>query len=319
MSGLIPYPTGAKKLPRSWAQGVTDAANAVRQFGGTGMLAREMGPLGSGAEPVPENKRNHRGAQRPQPYEVRFDSSLNDGDGGWKIYLPTAHLLSVGGEYVALGGVSALEDANGDGTGWFEFDDIDLEATHVWLVVSADASGSASGPTVTAEFAAEDDEDAQGNVCIAELSYTAPTNSEPAVVSIKQSVVGAIQLGGADGASVAVSADGPFSPLYEEDEVTGEPTDVVTGFQNCYWQNGGVTVLMSDQDIPGTAGYIALKAGATPSTTGTATLECYATLAAMQTAQRDRGYFIVPLYRVASAKITLDMRRMPVVYTYEMI
>lgn len=62
MSGLIPYPTGAKKLPRSWAQGVTDAANAVRQFGGTGMLVREMGPLGSGAEPVPENKRNHRGA-----------------------------------------------------------------------------------------------------------------------------------------------------------------------------------------------------------------------------------------------------------------
>ena len=62
MSGLIPYPTTAKKLPRSWAQGVTDAANAVRQFGGAGMLVREMGPLGSGAEPVPENKRNHRGA-----------------------------------------------------------------------------------------------------------------------------------------------------------------------------------------------------------------------------------------------------------------
>ena len=62
MSGFIPYPTTAKKLPRSWAQGVTDAANAVRQFGGAGMLVREMGPLGSGVEPFPANLRNHRGA-----------------------------------------------------------------------------------------------------------------------------------------------------------------------------------------------------------------------------------------------------------------
>ncbi len=62
MSAFIPYPTTAKKLPRAWAQGVTDAANAVRQFGGAGMLVREMGPLGSGVEPFPANLRNHRGA-----------------------------------------------------------------------------------------------------------------------------------------------------------------------------------------------------------------------------------------------------------------
>ena len=123
--------------------------------------------------------------------------------------------------------------------------------------------------------------------------------------------------GGSPGDPVAVSADGPFSPVYNAE---GEDPDVVTGFRNCFWQNGGVTVQMSDQSsIPGSSGFIALKAGALPSTTGTATLECYATFAAMQTAQRDTSHFIVPLYRVASSKITLDMRRMPVVYTFEMI
>lgn len=255
---------------------------------------------------------------RPLPFEVRFDGTLNSNEGGWKIYLPTDHLLSVANVYIALDGVTAIEDGNGDPTAWFEFDDVDLTATHVWLAVSETDSGSASGPTVTAEFVAEEDDDAKTNICIAEVSYTAATSSTPAIVSVKQSVVGAIQLGSAS--AVEVPADGPFSPVYATDPQTGQPTDTVTGFQNCYWQNGGVTVQMSDQSsIPGSSGFIALKAGALPSTTGTATLECYATFAAMQTAQRDTSHFIVPLYRVASAKITLDMRRMPVVYTYEMI
>lgn len=121
------------------------------------------------------------------------------------------------------------------------------------------------------------------------------------------------------GDSVEVSADGPFSPVYEEDEETDEPTDVVAGFQNCYWQNGGVTMHMEDQEIPGTDGFVALKAGATPYTSGTATLECYESFAALQAAQQDVAYFIVPLYRVADSKITLDMRRMPVVFTAEIL
>ena len=124
---------------------------------------------------------------------------------------------------------------------------------------------------------------------------------------------------GGGGAAVAVSADGPFSPIYEEDG-EGEPTETVTGFQNCFWQLGGVTQQLEDQtSIPGTDGFIVLKAGATPSTSGTASLYCYSSLAALQAAQHDLEYFIVPLYRVASSKITLDMRRMPVVYSVETI
>lgn len=121
------------------------------------------------------------------------------------------------------------------------------------------------------------------------------------------------------GDPVEVSADGPFSPVYEEDEETGEPTDVVTGFQNCYWQNGGVTMQMEDQDIPGTEGFVALKVGATSYTSGNATLECYESLASLRAAQQEVGHFIVPLYRVAGSRITLDMRRMPIVYTDEVL
>ena len=256
-------------------------------------------------------------SSRPLPFEVRFDATLNSNQGGWKIYLPTDHLLSVANVYITLDGVTAIVDGNGDPTAWFEFDDVDLTATHVWLAVSETNSGSASGPTVTAEFVAEEDEDAKTNICIAEVSYTAATASTPAVVSVKQSVVGAIQLGSAS--AVEVSADGPFSPVYATDPQTGQPTDTVTGFQNCYWQNGGDTFLMSDQSLPGSSGFVALKTGCTPSSDGTATLECYADLSALQTAQQASDYFIVPLYKIDADKIVLDMRRMPVVYHYEMI
>lgn len=122
------------------------------------------------------------------------------------------------------------------------------------------------------------------------------------------------------------AGEGPFTPVYEEpeqgEEEEGdeeEPTYIVTGFTNCYWQNCGKTILMSDQTIPGANGFIALRAGATPSTAGQATLQCYADLAALQTAQEDVAYFTIPLYLVADSKITLDMRRMPNVYLAEVI
>lgn len=120
-------------------------------------------------------------------------------------------------------------------------------------------------------------------------------------------------------AASATAGEGPFTPVYEEDEETGEPTEVVAGFENCYWMNGGVLVQMSDQELPGTDGFIALKCGATPSTSGTATLECYATLAALRSAQQDVAHFIVPLYIVSDSTIDLDMRRTPVVFAAEVL
>lgn len=116
---------------------------------------------------------------------------------------------------------------------------------------------------------------------------------------------------------VGVPADGPFSPVYDED---GDDPEVVTGFENCYWMNGGVTIHMEDQDdIPGTDGFIALKAGATPDASGDASLECYADIEALNNAQRDIAFFIVPLYIFEESKIVLDLRRIPHVYTAEVL
>lgn len=127
---------------------------------------------------------------------------------------------------------------------------------------------------------------------------------------------GRLAAGGGGGGAVSVSADGPFSPIYDDE---GDDPDVVTGFANCYWQYGGKTVLLANQSMPGANGFIALRAGATPETAGDAALNCYATLAALQAAQNELEYFTVPIYRVASSKIVLDLRRMPHVEVAEVL
>lgn len=120
------------------------------------------------------------------------------------------------------------------------------------------------------------------------------------------------------GQTVTVSADGPFSPVYDTE---GEDPDVVTAFRNGYFMDAGATVYMSDGalSIPGTDGFIALKAGTTTATAGSASLACYPTLAALQQAQSDAEFFVVPLYFVAGSKIVLDLRRIPHVYRSEVL
>lgn len=140
------------------------------------------------AIPAPASKKQK---DKPLPFEVRFDGTLDSGSGGWKIYLPTEHLVFYATAYLdPIGGVTAILDGNGDETGWYTFDDITLQATHIWLVIS-ESSGSYS-----ANLSATQGSGAVANICIAEVSYTAATQSEPASVETKQSAVGAITLGG---------------------------------------------------------------------------------------------------------------------------
>jgi hypothetical protein len=100
---------------------------------------------------------------------------------------------------------------------------------------------------------------------------------------------------------------------------------VVKGFRYCYWMNGGVTMLMGDSgssgfvELPGTDGFIALRAGTTASTEGEASLACFGNLAALQNAQRDVSRYTVPLYIVKSSKIAVDLRNMPQVVAAEII
>lgn len=142
--------------------------------------------------PAPKKQKD-----KPLPFEVRYDGTLDSGAGGWKIYLPTEHLVQFDGAYLdPLGDVTPILDANGDETGWYSFDEITLQDDHVWLVIS-ESSGAHS-----ASFANAEDQQAVANICIAEVSYEAATESTPETITIKQSVVGAIVMSSGGGGEV---------------------------------------------------------------------------------------------------------------------
>lgn len=146
------------------------------------------------AIPAPAPKKQK---DKPLPFEVRYDGTLDSGAGGWKIYLPTEHLVQFDGAYLdPLGDVTPILDANGDETGWYSLDEITLQDAHVWLVIS-ESSGAHS-----ASFANAEDQQAVANICIAEVSYEAATQSTPETITIKQSVVGAIVMSSGGGGGV---------------------------------------------------------------------------------------------------------------------
>lgn len=194
MFAPIPEPIPDKSV-LDWAIPVTRALNAI----------------GDKVGAHSRNERDRR-SDRPLPFEVRWDGTLSNGSGGWKIYLPTEHLLCWKGEYIGLGGVTAIEDANGDTTCWFVFDDIDSSSSHVWLVISESSSGS--GTSASAEFSDTPDANAEASICIAEISYTAATSSTPASVDVKQSVAGAIFIGGEGSATIDASGTVVMSEDY---------------------------------------------------------------------------------------------------------
>lgn len=181
----IPDPVSGKHV-LDWAVPVTRALNGLRDK--VGAHAR--------------NERNRRPAQQPQPFEVRWDNSLNSGSGGYKIYLPSGHLLSYEDEDIAtsdISGATVIQSDNAD-TPWYSLDDIDTSADHVWLVVTvSDPESEGNSPTVEAEFSSSEGQPQTGenviDVCIAEIDYTEPEDEGSApTVKISQSVVGAIRL-----------------------------------------------------------------------------------------------------------------------------
>ena len=227
MFNPIPDPISGKFV-LDWAAPVTRALNA----------------LGDKAGAAARNERDRRASAKPLPFEVRWDAPLNDDEGGYKIYLPTEHLLSYGGTYINtsdISGATPIPDANGDDTAWSVLDDIDTSADHVWLVVTipdesaADAEDGeeggvgeedSSGGSIEAEFASEEGQSVTGstvvNICIAEVSYEEPEDEGGTpTVEIKQSVVGALHLGGKSDSVTPDDVSTEFIPEPEEGE---EPT-----------------------------------------------------------------------------------------------
>ena len=261
MTGQIPDPiSGQFVIP--WATAVTRRLNA----------------LGDKAGARARNERNRHASALPHPFEVRWDGSLNDGEGGWKIYLPTEHLLSYNGVDVAtsdFSGVSVIQDADENDTPWYSFDDIDTSADHVWLVITVTESGG-SGVTVEAGFAADEGEEESGekiiNICVAEISYTEPEEEgSPAVVEAKQSLVGSLHLGGTGNESTMPT---PFMVgTYRRDAGPGEEGDdqgkvSVAGIVNGVFYWDGVLQTVDPIDVPSGQATVYLNCTGTKSASG---------------------------------------------------
>lgn len=253
-----------------------------------------------GQEPVGEFFGGASAGGGPLPYEVQWDAELDGGGGGWKVFLPTPHLLSYDGGDVAISGVTAIAD------GWHSLDDVPRSSTHVWLVLSVvDATGAA-----TAALSPAQGQSATGttvyNVCVAEVSYAAPAAAgDPPTVAVKQSLVGALHLGGGG----KTPPPGNFEPVFAEDQSDHKVKldDVGTGFYpfgRLFYQ--AVTV---DSSAKIETGYIYLEVNHPVSSQSSPTVYVKGDAIMPDFANsNDTSKSLIPLYYIGGGRIEIDFR-----------
>lgn len=251
--------------------------------------------------PAPKNQKD-----KPLPFEVRYDGTLDSGAGGWKIYLPTEHLVQFDGAYLdPLNDVTPILDSNGDETGWYSFDEITLHDDHVWLVIS-ESSGA-----YTASFGNAEDQQAVANICIADVSYEADTQSTPETITIKQSVVGALVFGGG-----LEFAPAPFDiGDTKRDAQPGEEGDedgkvVVSGIVNCKFFWDGVEKTLPDYPAPSGTATVYLNCVGTESQSASA-VNGYTWTFEMSTSEVSTGgniYRNYKLYDFNAGEVSMDWR-----------
>ncbi len=110
----------------SWAAQVTDACNAVRAAGFAGTMVRD-GAGAFGNAPLPENKRNRRGAHIDEPWTFSCSESTDENTqettrtGGWtNCRLQMGYDINWGSPDLALTNVIAGTDTVEDGAHYLE-------------------------------------------------------------------------------------------------------------------------------------------------------------------------------------------------------
>ena len=153
-----------------------------------GKVTRRLNALDDKAGAQSRNERLHE-THLPQPFEVRWDGTLNDWAGGWKIYLPAGDLvvLPKGVTIDPTGDLSALGDGYPDG----------------WYLVPAaalavDASGTlylniTLGDSPSAEFSSSASAADENEIAVEICATSVGTN--PAKHEVVQFVTTAIVLG----------------------------------------------------------------------------------------------------------------------------
>ena len=216
---LIEKPVAGQPMRAGWGASVAERLNQIGAVGAPRQLVRE-GMFGQGVAPLPKNQRDRRGTPAaPQPYEVRWAQSLNEGDGGCIIWLPSGQELIVGGTVVDL---TAALSAAGDPypSGWYELANLDLsQGGDIWLNVTIPEVGEPS-----AEF---EDQPGDGSSAAAEdnvvpiLVATIEVDSTTGAKRVRQNLVGALALTrkGDDPDGISIER---IPPPEEGEEPTGD-------------------------------------------------------------------------------------------------
>ena len=117
--------------------------------------------------------------------------------------------------------------------------------------------------------------------------------------------------------------NGCFALVVETEEPAQEGDDPVTTahFANRYFNYSNITLECADLTLSAGGVFVALKVTTTASyPTPTASIETYATLAALQADQRAHGYVVIPLYNLDSDfSILVDFRVAPMALVGEVL
>lgn len=313
---LIEKPVAGQPMRAGWGASVAERLNQIGSVGAPRQLVRE-GMFGQGVAPLPKNQRDRRGTPAaPQPYEVRWAQSVNDGAGNWIIWLPTGQELIVGGTVVDL---SAALSAAGDPypDGWYELSDLDLsQGGEIWLNITIPAD-DATDPS--AEFSDEPDDGssaATDDQVIPILVATIEVDSTTGAKRAYQNLVGALVLGGGLGADDLEFAPAPFDiGETKRDAQPGEEGDadgkvVVSGIVNCKFFWDGAEKMLPDFPIPGGTATVYLNCVGTASQSASA-VNGYTWTFAMSTSEVSTGgniYRNYKLYDFNAGEVSMDWR-----------
>ena len=180
MNTITP-PQRGEPIRASWAQAVTEAVNSMLPFSAPGRLLRS-GFGGTGSIPVPENKRQSS-ASKPLPFAVQWAGELNDGEGGWIIYLPSANLLTVGNALIDVS--SSLSAAETRSAGWYILDVLGEEGGEL-LLVARQEDGE-----ISASFeVASDDDNPDGQAVLGQVTIAVASSDH----TVRQCVTSAVVL-----------------------------------------------------------------------------------------------------------------------------
>jgi hypothetical protein len=190
-TGQIQAPLKGDPPRASWAQSITEAVNSMLPFSAPGRLL-QSGFGGTGTIPAPGNKRIQPPKSSPLPFAVKWARNINNGDGGWIIWLPAGDLLTLGDATVDV--VGSLTAAEGHPEGWYILDQIDEAGGEISLIVSKDDDEVSAKFALAASDDGQDPTDDGQTVLGRSVIAVAERNAETGVATVRQCVTSAIVL-----------------------------------------------------------------------------------------------------------------------------